>query len=331
MQMSITEESGVPIYQQIVDDISARIQSGSLLPGQQLPTVRELASQTGVSRGTIKHAYDCLGQLGLVDMTQGRGTFIRGPQSWDMSAKDQAMTAIDQMLDKLEQLSFTAQEMRIFFDLKLREREDDYLSIQVGVVDCSPESLAVICRQLSVLPRVEVQRFLLEDVLESPQLLRGNLDLVVTTATHFAALEDKVPGRTKLMRVVLSVASGTVLALGRLAGAKEAGIACKSLSYANIIRKSCGQFSQLDRMPDVYLLGSAQELEEYLSRKEILILPSGYHPSASSKEAKALEHFVAGGGEIIRFENQVDRGSFIYVEEQIGKLMRAGGEESEYN
>ncbi len=56
--------------------LQARIASGSLGPGQQLPTERELSETFGVSRVTVRRAIASLAESGLVHAIQGRGTFV---------------------------------------------------------------------------------------------------------------------------------------------------------------------------------------------------------------------------------------------------------------
>ena len=66
----------VPIYQQLVDKIRSGVRLGTLAPGEQLPTVQEMAQALSIARGTIKRAYDELEHLGVLEKIQGRGTFI---------------------------------------------------------------------------------------------------------------------------------------------------------------------------------------------------------------------------------------------------------------
>ncbi|HEY0296617.1 MAG TPA: PLP-dependent aminotransferase family protein [Bordetella sp.] len=66
-----------PRYKAIVDDFTARIRSGRLAPGTQLPTTRELMRQHGVALATASRAYAELGENGLVVGEAGRGTFVR--------------------------------------------------------------------------------------------------------------------------------------------------------------------------------------------------------------------------------------------------------------
>lgn len=65
-----------PMYQQIADDLRKQIESGSLAPGQQLPTELELRERYEASRNTIRDAIKRLMSLGLVQTRPGQGTFV---------------------------------------------------------------------------------------------------------------------------------------------------------------------------------------------------------------------------------------------------------------
>lgn len=68
--------SGVPIYRQIVDWVKFRVAADLLRPGEQLPTVRQLAVDLGVNANTVARAYLELERMDLVNTLQGKGTFI---------------------------------------------------------------------------------------------------------------------------------------------------------------------------------------------------------------------------------------------------------------
>ena len=76
MDKEVDFESGVPIYMQIVDRIKQMIVSGQLQPGQQLPTMRQLAIDLRVNYNTVGRAYLLLDQEGIISTQQGRGTYI---------------------------------------------------------------------------------------------------------------------------------------------------------------------------------------------------------------------------------------------------------------
>ena len=76
VEFKLDLKSGVPFHRQIVDQIRYGIASDRLLPGEQLPTVRELAVHLQVNPNTVRKAYSELEILGILDTQQGTGTFI---------------------------------------------------------------------------------------------------------------------------------------------------------------------------------------------------------------------------------------------------------------
>ena len=73
---TVDRESDTPLYIQIRDNITKAIDSGSLLPGDKLPSVSSLAKEIGVTQATIRRALQDLGKAGHTDCHVGRGTFI---------------------------------------------------------------------------------------------------------------------------------------------------------------------------------------------------------------------------------------------------------------
>ncbi len=76
MAVSIDFTTGIPVYQQIEAQLLAQIESGELAPGDRLAPERVLAADLGVSRMTVRQAFDALARRGLVERGVGRGTFV---------------------------------------------------------------------------------------------------------------------------------------------------------------------------------------------------------------------------------------------------------------
>lgn len=83
MNIKIDFRSDQPIYLQIVGQIRHLITNGELKQGDQLPTVRQLATELRVNFNTVARAYRLLDEARLISTQQGRGTYI-----WE--APDQA-------------------------------------------------------------------------------------------------------------------------------------------------------------------------------------------------------------------------------------------------
>ena len=76
MQLHIATGSELPIYRQIMRQITDAIAGGRLRPGDKLTSQRDLAVQLVISPLTVKKAYDELEREGLIRTERGRGTFV---------------------------------------------------------------------------------------------------------------------------------------------------------------------------------------------------------------------------------------------------------------
>ncbi len=75
-QFRLDLHSGVPVYRQIIDQVSGGIAAGALAGGDQLPTVRQMAVDLSVNPNTVIRAYRELEIRGVLETQQGTGTFI---------------------------------------------------------------------------------------------------------------------------------------------------------------------------------------------------------------------------------------------------------------
>lgn len=103
IQLTLQRGAELPLYRQIADQIRDHIYSGALPAGSQLPTVRSLAKNSGVTRITVQTAYAELQSAGWVEATVGRGTFVseNARRAQQIPLRDAPLTAqvvIDDML-----------------------------------------------------------------------------------------------------------------------------------------------------------------------------------------------------------------------------------------
>ncbi|MGA9568278.1 MAG: GntR family transcriptional regulator [Candidatus Korobacteraceae bacterium] len=73
----LDDNTGVPVYRQIMDQVRGAVALGALRPGDQLPTVRQLAVDLAINPNTVVRGYRELELGGLLESNQGTGTFIR--------------------------------------------------------------------------------------------------------------------------------------------------------------------------------------------------------------------------------------------------------------
>jgi GntR family transcriptional regulator len=73
------DNSGVPIYVQLREQILRNLGAGMLDRGDQMPTMREVAVALKIDLNTVRHAYDELERMGAIKLVRGRGSFVADP------------------------------------------------------------------------------------------------------------------------------------------------------------------------------------------------------------------------------------------------------------
>ena len=113
MRFAITPSSVEPIYAQIVRQAREAVARGTLRPGDQLPTVRELALDLVINPNTIALAYREMERTGLVYTKRGRGTFIAEIQSPapPEERRRQLQKHVDAFLTEATHLGLSEQEI----------------------------------------------------------------------------------------------------------------------------------------------------------------------------------------------------------------------------
>lgn len=96
LSLHLDFRSGLPIYIQIMNQIEQQASGGRLKPGDQLPTVRALASDLRVNFNTVARAYRLLDQAGLISTQQGRGTYIieKAPPEIEKKLRQETLEAL---------------------------------------------------------------------------------------------------------------------------------------------------------------------------------------------------------------------------------------------
>ena len=76
MLLSVDPDDPVPVHEQVEQQLRLVIASGALAAGSQLPTIRQLASDLGLAKGTVSRAYESLAREDLIEANRRRGTVV---------------------------------------------------------------------------------------------------------------------------------------------------------------------------------------------------------------------------------------------------------------
>ena len=124
MKLTIDSESSVPIYIQIEENIHSLIAAGQLQPGEQLPTIRELAADIRVNLNTVARAYFELDREGVISTQRGKGTFVTGmPDKEQIEKKRQKLlhSIIHTALEEAQKLGYSPDEIKEVFQKEMTE------------------------------------------------------------------------------------------------------------------------------------------------------------------------------------------------------------------
>ncbi len=113
MGIKIDTKSGVPFYRQIIEQIKFSIARGGLKPGDQLPTVRQLAVDLSLNPNTVIRAYRELEIRDILESQQGSGTFVgrKRPEIDRIERQRMLDQVLTELLARAASYGFTMQDV----------------------------------------------------------------------------------------------------------------------------------------------------------------------------------------------------------------------------
>jgi GntR family transcriptional regulator len=122
--VQIDARDPTPIYAQLERGIRVEIASGKLKPGQQLPTVRQLAVDLRVNANTVAKVYLALEREGIVETKRGVGTFIssqRPPDVHEPHRERRLRELVDRLLADAASIGYSPREISRYLSRWVKE------------------------------------------------------------------------------------------------------------------------------------------------------------------------------------------------------------------
>ena len=124
MEIVLSNSSDKPIYEQITTQIRDAVAAGELAAGEQLPSIRALASQLRISAITTKRAYQDLEAQGYVTTIPGKGCFV-AEQNLDL-LREERLRRVEASLARAvcdaRACGLSDDELREMLDIQLEEK-----------------------------------------------------------------------------------------------------------------------------------------------------------------------------------------------------------------
>ena len=324
LNIQIDESVQTPKFRQIIAAIVMLVKDGTLHPGYKLPPEREFASKLGVSRGTIKKAFEELEKNNIIRSIHGSGTYISmGQDIIDSNRKKIALDKIKHLLEELEMLGFSHREMRAHINIIIKEREKNVRHANIVAVDCSYEALYTFPQQLSYIKHAHLDQLLLDDVRDSanPQSLLAPYDLILTTSTHYSELCILAPTLSdNILQAALSPDRQTIIEIAQISDASKVGVISFSERFARIISNTLSMSTLPSHCELMLYKHNEDAIVDFIKDKDVIILPPLDLDNANSLKLNDL--VVANNKDVIFFNYQIERGSLIYIEERISTILQ---------
>ena len=134
MFIRIETTSGVPITRQIADQIRNHSASGALMPGDRLPSVRQLAKELTVNQNTILRVYERLTTEGLLERRQGDGTYVADslPRGQAKAQRELLVHEVDRLARRALDLGVSAEEVHRLLDESISRIERERAAAKKG-------------------------------------------------------------------------------------------------------------------------------------------------------------------------------------------------------
>jgi GntR family transcriptional regulator len=124
MFLRVEPSSSTPIYCQLAEQIREQIAAGLIKPGQQVPSVRQLAGDLAVNQNTVLKVYNELVREGVLTMQRGNGTFVSERMAEQIEGRRQQIVgeALARVVDKALNLNIPLEQLQELLEKEYRKQ-----------------------------------------------------------------------------------------------------------------------------------------------------------------------------------------------------------------
>jgi len=128
MWLSIDNKDNRPIYLQIIGQIKEQVGKGTLQPGDELPSVREVAESLGINLHTVRSAYLKLRDQGIINLRLGRKATIarRQTEVRNMYSEEELVLKLKELITDALLMGISADEFRELTNQQLQQLTENH-------------------------------------------------------------------------------------------------------------------------------------------------------------------------------------------------------------
>ncbi|MBI2553496.1 MAG: GntR family transcriptional regulator [Candidatus Rokubacteria bacterium] len=316
--LRVNRQSSVPVHVQLKTQIRHLIMTGSLKPGSQVPTVRQLAGFLGINPNTAAKALAELQQDGYLESRPGRGTFVaeRLPAGEGKMARG-LERLVDETLERARRLGYSGEEFLATAATRApvagarKARRTPAL-----LIECNWPEVSRFRDELEAELPLAVDRMLVEELTErarhDPSFVR-EYGVVITTFFHVnevkAALEaESVPVAALLTEANIS----TLLRLSELSEGTTVGLVCGTPKGTQNLLRSVQSAGLTHLKPVLASADDPWSVKRMLEATSIVV--------CSEQAAEKLREILPPTVEVIFSNRTLDRGGIDLLRDVLTRL-----------
>lgn len=264
MDLSVDDKSPIPVHLQLKEQLKQLILTGSLAPGERLPSVRELAGFLRINRNTAARAVAVLEREGFVRTRPGRGVFVAEELPAGASPAE-LEDLLDQALQRAAALGMGPEELSLALLARARTGAAPSRRYRLLFLECNRPQAELFARQIAGRLPADVDPLLVEEL--DPLVRRGPealapYDAAVTTFFHVQEVEAALRPLGVPVYALLATASlETLTRLRALPRGTRVGCLCLRWEGARNLRRSIESAGL-----DLELVTACAEDEESVAR-----------------------------------------------------------------
>ncbi|WP_246264206.1 GntR family transcriptional regulator [Acrocarpospora pleiomorpha] len=303
--IQVSVHSDVPVFRQIIAQLSFLIETGDLKPGQVLPSARMLADNLHINRNTAARAYAELAKLGLVESRGRSGTVVVGPSPAHQgsAAREEARRILESAARQCVDLGLTAAEIQSLA-MSVAIRAEDHM-LKVSFVECNADRAEYFASALEAAVSIKVKPLVLGEF--SPE--DEQADLILTTFFHLAQVRNlpRRPG-TEVVAIVVAPHVQTLMQIASVPKSRTVGIWYRTDDQAVTVR----DWLQDAGLKNLRILHDLEGAE--LDGIDLVVIPDQQPELKAALEPKV---------NVIEFGNVLDAASIRMVNEVVRDMQAA--------
>ncbi|UNT00596.1 GntR family transcriptional regulator [Streptomyces tubbatahanensis] len=300
--LHVSRQSDVPVYRQIVTQLTYMIEMGELHDGERLPGSRLLADNLGINRNTVAHAYGELRSRGLVEARGRNGMVVVGGQQARSAsaARERARAVLEAAARECAELGLSTSDIQELVAGFAGQAADAVP--RVSFVECNADRADYFSGELAKHLGIPVEPLVLGEFEAAEQ----HHDLVLTTFFHLAEARGLLRRpTTDVIAIVVAPHIRTLLEIAKVPSSRTVGLWYATDDQAASIRDSLAQAG----VTNIEVLTGTTD--EHLRGIDLVVVPS---------EMPGLSARFAGRVRVIEFGNVLDAASLRMVSDVVRDL-----------